>query len=105
MIRTEHLSSQSELDKLFLTLQKPATPVVPQIDNRPLFQWQRRVVEEEVFCLNTPSMRAIRGNDHMRARQGALDLNAYLLTQISNKQIPANGEDMDLIYLNLVRLS
>ena len=40
----------------------------------------------------------------MKARQGALDLNAYLLTNIANKTIPANSEDMDLLYLNLSRL-
>lgn len=46
-------------------------------------------------------MRAIRGNPHMRARQGALDLNAYLLTNIANKKIAPNSEDMDLLFLNL----
>jgi hypothetical protein len=40
----------------------------------------------------------------MKARQGALDLNAYLLTNIANKTIPAHSEDMDLLYLNLSRL-
>jgi hypothetical protein len=49
-------------------------------------------------------MRAIKGNPNMRARQGALDLNAYLLTNIANKTIPSNSEDMDLLYLNLSRL-
>ena len=41
----------------------------------------------------------------MRARQGALDLNAYLLTNLAAQNIPTNSEDMDLLYLNLKRLS
>jgi len=49
-------------------------------------------------------MRAIKGNPHMKARQGALDLNAYLLTNITNKKIAPNSEDMDLLFLNLQRL-
>ena len=49
-------------------------------------------------------MRAIRANQNMRARQGALDLNAYLLTNLANQSIATNSEDINLLYLNLKRV-
>lgn len=59
----------------------------------------------DVFCLNTPSMRAIKGDEKMRIRQGALDMNAYLITKLSEGSLDINGEDMEMLYLNLLNLS
>jgi hypothetical protein len=50
-------------------------------------------------------MRAIKGDDKMKARQGALDMNAYLITKLSDGTLDIHGEDMEMLYLNLLTLS
>jgi hypothetical protein len=50
-------------------------------------------------------MRAIKGDEKMRIRQGALDMNAYLITKLSEGSLDINGEDMEMLYLNLLNLS
>jgi len=50
-------------------------------------------------------MRAIKGDEKMRARQGALDMNTYLITKLSEGSLDINGEDVEMLYLNLLNLS
>ena len=51
---------------------------------------------DKVICLNTPAMRLYhyRTEPHLRAKQGALDLNAYLL-----QRLKANPNDPCIVLL------
>ena len=70
MIKNEHLSSAADFDKLFVPLLKSspqpssAHPAIQPYD----YAQVQKVQAEEIYCLNTPSMRAIKVNQNMRER-------------------------------------
>ena len=49
-------------------------------------------------------MRLIKKNEKQRMRQGALEMNAYLIRQLSEGHLSCQSQDLNLLYLNLSTL-